>query len=105
MPSRTLAQETPVARGTRRPVVSFALHYLEMVVAMLVGMVVLDRVWALVWPGLTARNDVMAMVMATHMAMGVASWMRFRRSGWRHNSEMCAAMYVPFVALQVPLWV
>ena len=104
MSTQTRTPETPAARRTRGPVVSFALHYLEMVVAMLVGMVVLDRVWALVWPGLTARTDVMALVMATDMAIGMAAWMRFRRSGRRHIAEMCAAMYLPFVVLLVPFW-
>jgi flagellar biosynthetic protein FliP len=104
MPLPTSAPDAPVTRRPRRPAVVFALHYLEMVVAMLVGMVVLDKVWALVWPALTARTDVLAMVMATDMAIGMAAWMRFRRSSWRHITEMCAAMYLPFVVLLAPFW-
>jgi flagellar biosynthetic protein FliP len=69
---------------------------------MFAGMFVLGPVWDLVWPGLTARTDVMAMVMATDMAIGMAAWMRFRRSSWRHIAEMCAAMYLPFLVLLVP---
>jgi hypothetical protein len=80
----------------------FVLHYLEMVVAMLVGMVALAPLWDLAWPGRHDRPGAAAMVMATNMAIGMALWMRIRRHSWRHIAEMCAAMYVPFVVLLVP---
>ncbi|PWW23187.1 flagellar biosynthetic protein FliP [Geodermatophilus normandii] len=79
-------------------------HYLEMVVAMLVGMVVLGPVEDLLWPGLTARTDVHVLVMATNMAIGMAAWMRFRGHSWPAVAEMSAAMYVPFAVLLVPHW-
>ena len=79
-------------------------HYLEMVVAMLVGMVVLGPVEDLVWPGLTARTDVAVLVMATNMAVGMSAWMRFRGHSWPAIAEMSAAMYVPFAVLLVPYW-
>ena len=44
------------------------------------------------------------MLMATTMAVGMAVWMRYRGHGWAPVAEMCAAMYVPFLALFVPLW-
>ena len=75
-------------------------HYLEM----LVGMMVLGPVVDLVWPSLTARADVGAMVMATNMAIGMGAWMRFRRHSWPAVLEMSAAMYVPFAVLLVPYW-
>src|SRR3954471_14065688 len=52
-------------------------HYLEMVVAMLVGMVVLGPVWSLVWPGWSAVTEVHVLGMATNMAIGMAAWMAF----------------------------
>jgi hypothetical protein len=79
-------------------------HYLEMVVAMLAGMLVLGPVEDLVWPTLTARADVGVMVMATNMAIGMGAWMRFRGHSWRGIAEMSAAMYLPFVVLLVPFW-
>ncbi|MBG0564614.1 hypothetical protein [Actinoplanes aureus] len=82
----------------------FAGHYLEMVVAMLVGMFALAPLWNLAVPGLDAHPDAHSMVMATNMAIGMALWMRIRKHDWRHIAEMCAAMYVPFVALLVPYW-
>jgi len=80
-------------------------HYLEMVVAMVVGMAVLGPLETLLWPGLDDRVDVHAMVMATNMAVAMAAWMRFRGHSWPAIVEMSAAMYVPFAVLLVPFWV
>ncbi len=82
----------------------FTRHYLEMVVAMLVGMIVLGPAEDLVWPALTARADVGVMVMATNMAVGMGAWMRFRGHSWRGIAEMSASMYVPFAVLLLPFW-
>ena len=79
-------------------------HYLEMVVAMVVGMVALGPVEDLLWPGLDDRLDVHVVVMATNMAIGMGAWMRFRGHSWRAIAEMSAAMYVPFAVLLVPYW-
>ena len=79
-------------------------HYLEMVLAMIVGMVVLGAAEGLVWPGLDDRADVHALVMATNMAIGMGAWMRFRGHSWPAITEMSAAMYVPFAVLLVPYW-
>jgi hypothetical protein len=92
----------PHSRGSR--VWHFLRHYLEMVVAMLVGMFVLGPLEGLVWPALTARPDVGVLVMATNMSIGMAAWMRFRGHSWRGIAEMSASMYLPFVVLLVPFW-
>jgi hypothetical protein len=89
---------------TRRGALRFGLHYLEMVVAMVAGMVLLGPLWDLAAPGLTDRADVAALVMATDMAVGMAAWMRVRGHGWAGIAEMSAAMYLPFVVLLVPFW-
>jgi flagellar biosynthetic protein FliP len=88
-------------RSTARKVARFAGHYLEMVVAMIVGMVALDPLWPAGW---LARADVHAVLMATDMTVAMALWMRIRRHSWARTSEMCAVMYLPFVALLVPYW-
>ena len=77
-------------------------HYLEMLVAMVVGMVALGPVWDLVWPGLSGHVAADALVMATDMAIGMGGWMRFRGHSWGAIGVMSAAMYLPFVALLVP---
>lgn len=85
---------SPIA--TRRGAGRFALHYLEMLVAMTVGMVVLAPLW---WPLGIDRPDLETLVMAVDMTVGMAAWMRFRGHRWRPVAEMSAAMVAPFLAL------
>ncbi len=80
----------------------FAGHFVEMVVAMAVGMVALGPLWSLVAPGLVQRPGPHALVMATNMTVGMALWMRIRRHPWPRIAEMSAAMYLPFLVLLVP---
>ncbi len=95
---------TPTPHSRRPSAWQFVRHYLEMVVAMLVGMAVLGTLHGLAWPALTARTDVGVLVMATDMAIGMGAWMRVRGHSWRGIAEMSATMYAPFVALLVPYW-
>lgn len=83
--------------------------FLEMLVAMAVGMLVLDPVWAWMFDrlgrsGVLDRPDVHAMVMAADMSVAMALWMRFRSRRWAGAGLMTAAMFVPFVVLLVPFW-
>jgi flagellar biosynthetic protein FliP len=105
-PAATLSAMTTThpARSNTRKLVRFAGHYLEMVVAMMVGMVALAPVWSAAWPGLDDRPALSALVMATNMSVGMALWMRVRRHGWPHIAAMCAAMYVAFLVLLPPYW-
>jgi hypothetical protein len=87
----------------------FIRHYLEMVVAMAVGMVALAPIWSWATDALDAsalldRPDIGALVMATNMTIAMSAWMRYRGHGWAPITEMGAAMYLPFLALFVPLW-
>lgn len=90
------------ARGTRELLTDrrFVRHFLEMVVAMVVGMVVLG----MLWPDLHGRTELHALVMATNMTIGMVAWMAYRRHGPLSIVEMSAAMYVPFVVLFPPFW-
>ncbi|MGY1728681.1 hypothetical protein ACI79J_17065 [Geodermatophilus sp. SYSU D01062] len=101
MTTQTPPEQTP---ARTRHTWHLARHYLEMVVAMVAGMVVLGPVGTWLWPALDDRADVHAIVMATEMAIGMAAWMRVRRHSWPAIAEMSAAMYVPFVVLLVPYW-
>lgn len=97
---------------THRPrsrALSFALHYLQMVIAMAVGMMVLYPLWQLAVSGQPEgawghRADVDSLVMATTMVIPMAAWMRFRGHGSRPILEMSAAMYAGFVVLLPFLW-
>jgi copper chaperone CopZ len=84
----------------------FVRHYVEMVVAMVVGMMVLGPLVGLALPDSEVfhRADVGALVMATNMTIGMSAWMVYRKHGWASIAEMAAAMYLPFVALLIPYW-
>jgi hypothetical protein len=96
-------------RWTRTTVRHLIRHYLEMVAAMIIGMVVLGPVWslgldALGEPALLERPDLNALAMATNMTIAMSAWMRYRGHRWAATAEMAAAMYVPFIMLFIPLW-
>jgi hypothetical protein len=87
----------------------FAVHYLQMLVAMVLGMVLLMPLWRPVLgaagaAGLLDRTTVHLLVMATDMALGMALWMLVRRHSLAAVGEMTLAMYLPFAVLLVPLW-
>jgi flagellar biosynthetic protein FliP len=85
----------------RSPLVRFIGHYLEMVVAMVVGMVALAPLWPEAW---LVRGDLHAVAMAVDMTVAMAAWMLVRRHTWPRIVEMSAAMVLPFAALLVPYW-
>jgi len=87
----------------------FLRHFLAMLVAMVVGMMVFGLLWQVVVSGLLgsdllSRTDVGALVMATDMAAGMALWMAYRRHSRAAILEMTTAMYLPFLLLLVPWW-
>ena len=93
------------ARPTWRVAVTnrrFVVHYLQMLVAMLAGMIVLGPLSMLVPDG--DRAEVQALLMATSMTAGMAAWMAWRRHAWQGIAEMGLAMYLAFVVLFPLLW-
>src|SRR3954454_22686840 len=98
----TTAPSHPVSRGRR--VWHFTRHYLEMVVAMFAGMVVLGFAERVALPDLALGTELGVLVMATNMAIGMGAWMRVRRHSWRSIAEMSAVMYGPFAVLLLPYW-
>jgi hypothetical protein len=88
---------------------SFLRHYLEMVAAMLVGMVVLGGavrgVLALAGLEFPAQYpELAALEMAFDMSVGMVAWMRHRGHGWASTLEMAGAMFAPAIALFPLLW-
>ncbi|MFC7490183.1 MULTISPECIES: hypothetical protein [unclassified Knoellia] len=93
----------------RTPRARFWWHYLEMVVAMLVGMGLFWPVWIGLFaladrPDLMERGDLAAVRMAINMTVGMALWMRVRGHGGRDIVEMSVAMSAPFFVLLIPHW-
>lgn len=88
----------------------FARHYLEMVVAMVVGMLVLGTVLhgVLALAGLdfsSADHPGAALwEMTFAMSAGMAVWMRMRGHGWPSTFEMCGAMAAPAAVLLPLFW-
>jgi len=95
---------TPSTTGRRWS--KFALHYVEMIVAMFVGMFGLGALQSAL--GLDVSHErspeLWYLVMAVNMSVGMAAWMRFRGHRWLPTLEMCAAMFVPIVPLFPMLW-
>jgi hypothetical protein len=90
----------------------FIRHYVEMVVAMFLGMAILGvpAGWALGamgidWTAMTGGSPaLMFLGMATTMTVPMVAWMMYRGHGRRANSEMAAAMFAPTFAVIGLLW-
>jgi hypothetical protein len=77
-----------------RSIKNFVRHYLEMVAAMLVGMMVLGGLSEL-FLDLPDETAVTLVEMAIAMTVPMVAWMRFRGHRWRVCNEMAAAMLLP----------
>ena len=90
----------------------FVRHYVEMVIAMFLGMAVLGipAGWALGTMGLPwdqLTDDAPALMflgMATTMTVPMVGWMMYRGHGRRANAEMSASMFLPTFAVIGLLW-
>ena len=90
----------------------FVRHYVEMVIAMLLGMGLLMPPigWALgavdsSWSELrTSAPALMLLGMAVTMTVPMIGWMAFRGHGRRANTEITAAMLLPALAVVALLW-
>jgi hypothetical protein len=86
-------------------------HFLEMNVAMLVGMAVGGMVFGriLVAFGTTITEtrlqypELAVLVMGFNMTVPMVAWMRYRGHGWRSSAEMAAVMFVPCIPIMVLL--
>ena len=90
----------------------FARHYVEMLVAMVLGMVVLGMpaAAALSAAGMSMselHNDaptLMLFGMAVTMTVPMVGWMRYRGHGWPASAEMSASMFIPAFGTIALLW-
>jgi hypothetical protein len=81
----------------------FIRHYAEMVLAMFVGMGVLGiPLYAAGsgWHELAIEAPAIGFLgMATSMTVPMVAWMLYRGHGWRANTEMSLAMFIPTFAV------
>ena len=90
----------------------FVRHYVEMLVAMVLGMVVLGlpAAAALSAAGMSMselNNDAPALMlfgMAVTMTVPMIAWMRYRGHGWPASAEMSASMFLPAFGTIALLW-
>ena len=90
----------------------FIRHYIEMLVAMFLGMAVLGlpTEWALgafgsSWSDLHHNAPaLMLLLMAFIMTVPMVGWMAYRGHGWRPNAEMAASMFLPTFGVMGLLW-
>ena len=100
------APPVPVSRIARLGY--FLRHFIEMVVAMLIGMAIFGGVRAALDPTgfadvLREHLDARYFAMAGFMAVPMAVLMRYHGHGWVRTAEMVGAMVVP-VAVACLLW-
>jgi hypothetical protein len=82
----------------------FVRHFLEMGVAMMVGMLVsaaifLTAVGETADEGMREHAVLFVLLQALGMTVAMVAWMRHRRHSWKSSSEMAAAMIAPAVPL------
>ncbi len=88
----------------RSPAAQFLRHYLEMVIAMLAGMMILGPLESFLlnplgWDGVRAIPEFDVLIMATNMTLPMVGWMLYRRHSAGAMMLMAAAMYLPFLVL------
>jgi hypothetical protein len=104
-----LDHSTQTSDSLNRATHHFIRHFLEMIVAMLIGMAVLgvtvSSILALLGhASLYHYAALRALLMASYMTIGMGLWMRHRGHSWARIREMGAAMFAPFLVLLVPFW-
>src|SRR5215208_1255005 len=103
---------SPAVSVRRSRLIHFIRHYVEMVVAMFVGMFALGMPLAAAlglvgvdvasWD--TDARELMLLGMAFTMSVPMGAWMRYRGHGWMPVWEMTASMFVPSFAAMGLLW-
>jgi len=77
---------------------NFIRHYVEMLIAMALGMAVLGAAGAAGIGFAADQIELELLAMALAMTVPMVAWMRHRGHGWAPAWEMTAAMFVPSFA-------
>jgi hypothetical protein len=94
-------------RGSVAKVARFGLHYLEMVVAMMVGMPILFSLRGLIpasssYAAIYVRGtNLYDLARLVFMTVPMVAWMIVRGHSWRHSAEMAFAMSAPMAVVIV----
>lgn len=95
------ARPDSTSHHIRRGWLTFAAHFVEMLIAMFVGMGVLT---ALLGMPHGSPIEVQALYMAATMTAPMVAWMLVRGHSRRASAEMAAAMIVPLAAIFPLQW-
>jgi hypothetical protein len=106
--STTTVHTAPANRSARQ----FVRHYVEMVIAMFAGMIVLGlpaeaglRLLGTSSHEIQDAAPAVALLgMAVVMTVPMVAWMRYRGHAWRPCHEMAASMIVPTIAIIGLMW-
>ena len=85
-------------------------HFLEMLGAMVVGMIATGAIFVSVvgvksWDEVTIQYPTQALLaMAVGMTLPMVLWMRYRGMSWRNSAEMAAAMVLPVIPFLCLVW-
>ena len=114
LPSETSSRRAWAMRDLASRVLDrhFVRHYLEMLVAMLLGMAILGVPASMALDALGVSSSelhddapaLMLFSMAVTMTVPMVGWMRYRGHGWRASTEMSASMFVPTFGVIALLW-
>ena len=99
-----------VHKQHKRRISPFWRHFLEMLAAMVVGMIATGAIFVSVvglktWDEVTTQYPTQALLaMAAGMTVPMVAWMLYRGMGWRNSSEMAAAMVLPVIPFLCLVW-
>lgn len=108
-----VARDHTTARSPDRARTSrFWWHFVQMILAMVVGMAVLGVPFRAILGALGYRwneaivrfPELVCVAMTFNMAVGMVVWMRIRGHGWRESAEMTAAMYAATAISLAMFW-
>ena len=100
----------PVAAPHKVRIPPFWRHFLQMLAAMVVGMIATGAIFLSVvglktWDQVTLQYPTQALLaMAAGMTIPMVAWMLFRGMGRRNSYEMAAAMVLPVVPFLCFVW-
>jgi hypothetical protein len=108
-PDREASKPLAIApeKQHKRYIPPFWRHFLEMNIAMWIGMGLGVVIFGLLFAAFgTSRDEIrlhhpayMVLLMGFEMTAAMVAWMRFRGHAWRGCAEMAAAMVVPAIPL------
>jgi hypothetical protein len=94
----------------KRHLTPFWRHFLEMIAAMVVGMIATGAIFVSIvglksWDEVTTQYPTQALLaMAVGMTVPMVGWMLHRGMGWRNSYEMAAAMVLPVIPFLCLVW-